>query len=59
MDSQVYNYQHVGPTSTTDKQHNWIGCAEVGVTPYTTGKFTVGASAMARVFSRNNYLNNE
>lgn len=58
-DNQVFNYQHILPAPTTDKQHNIIGYAQAGITPLTLGQWTVSGHARFRLFNRQNHLNNE
>ena len=57
--SQVYNYQHILPVPTTDKQHNLIGYAQAGITPVQLDQWTLSGNIGFRGFSRKNYLNNE
>ena len=58
-DNQVYNYQHILPAPTTDKQHNFIGYAQAGITPVRFDQWTLSGSLGFQGFSRRNYLNNE
>ena len=57
--SQVYNYQHILPAPTTDKQHNYIGYAQAGITPVRLDQWTLSGKVGFKGFSRKNRLNNE
>ena len=68
FENRMFNYMGYFPTldinapatdvdALTDKQHNVLGKFEVGLTPYTTGKFTLNASAGVDFFSQK-YMTN-
>ena len=50
FENRMFNYMDVD--ALTDKQHNVLGNFDFGLTPYTTGKFTLGASAGVDFFSQ-------
>lgn len=50
FENRMFNY--MGFADPTDKQHNVFGNFDFGLTPYTAGKFTVGASAGVDFFSQ-------
>ena len=51
FENQLFNYR--GATTVTDKQHNVMFDAAVGLTPYTSGAFTVEGEAGVKVFNQN------
>lgn len=55
--SQAFNYQSALPYSqdamtTTDKQHNTLGAADIALSPYSLGRLSVGASAGYKFFNQ-------
>lgn len=54
--SDVFNYQPYYPKAiiptTTDKQHNTLYNADVSLTPYSFGKFAIGAEASYKYFAQ-------
>lgn len=54
--SQVFNYMNeyldASNAAFTDKQHNSIGALSAGITPYSLGRFSVGAEASYMFFKQ-------
>lgn len=50
FENQMFNYMCVA--APTDKQHNVLGNFDVGLSPFSVGKFTIGASAGVDFFSQ-------
>lgn len=53
--NQLFNYR--GAATVTDKQHNVMFDASVGLTPYTAGSLTIEGEVAAKVFSQNYHTN--
>lgn len=51
FENHLFNYLAYG--GGTDKQHNVLGNAVIGIDPYRTGGLTVGASAGVKFFQQN------
>lgn len=51
FENRLFNYW--SGAGETDKQHNVLGDATIGLTPYKTGAFVVGAEAGIRFFKQN------
>ena len=51
FENHLFNYLAYG--GDTDKQHNVLGNAVIGIDPYRTGGLTVGASAGVKFFQQN------
>lgn len=51
FENHLFNYLAYG--GDTDKQHNVLGNAVIGIDPYRTGELTVGASAGVKFFQQN------
>lgn len=50
FENWMFNYMDID--APTDKQHNVLGNFDLGLTPYTAGRFTFGASAGVDFFSQ-------
>lgn len=55
FENHVFNY--MGNVGDTDKQHDVLGNAVIGITPYRIGGFSIGATAGVKFFQQN-YLTN-
>ncbi len=55
FENHLFNY--MGKSLVTDKQHDVVGNALVGFTPYQVDNFSIGATAGVKFFSQNHLTN--